>query len=156
MKPETPTSAPSSRPRARRLVGAVVAGVLAVSVLAGCLSEDQTTVQAQINYSRAVYGAHALADYGPADTKAQNWANYLASIGTIKHSTLTDGYAAGTWCRLGENVGMGPSLLAINTAFLNSPSHRANMLSPYYDHFGTGVAKRGNTYFVVQEFVDLC
>lgn len=138
------------------MFGALVAGVLTVAVLAGCLSEDQTTVQAQINYSRAVNGVHQLADYAPADTKAQNWANHLASIGTIKHSSLTSGYRSGTWCRLGENVGMGPSLLAINNAFMNSPSHRANMLSPYYDHMGTGVAKRGNTYFVVHEFVNVC
>ncbi|HET8931362.1 MAG TPA: CAP domain-containing protein [Acidimicrobiales bacterium] len=138
------------------MFGALVAGVLTVAVLAGCLSEDQTTVQAQIIYSRAVNGVHQLADYGPADTKAQNWANHLASIGTIRHSSLTSGYRSGTWCRLGENVGMGPSLLAINNAFMNSPSHRANMLSSLYDHMGTGVAKRGNTYYVVHEFVDVC
>jgi len=156
MKYETPKTELPTRPRLRRLAGVVVAGVLATALLAGCLSEDQSTVQNQINSSRAAAGVQRLADYGTSDTKAQNWANYLASIGTIKHSNLTDGYQSGTWCRLGENVGMGPSLSAIHSAFMNSPSHRANILSPYYDHIGTGVAKRGNTYYVVHEFADLC
>lgn len=138
------------------MVGLLVAGVLSVAVLAGCLSEDQTTVQTHINNSRRSAGVHQLANYGPASTKAQNWAEHLAAIGTIKHSNLTSGYQPGTWCRLGENVGMGPSLATIHNAFLNSPSHRANLLSRYYDHMGTGVAKRGNTYFVVHEFVDVC
>ncbi len=156
MKSESPVSAPPARSRARRVAGIVVAGLLATALLAGCLSDDQITVQNQINNARAAHGVHRLADYGVSDTKAQNWANHLASIGTIKHSTLTSGYQSGTWCWLGENVGMGPSLSAIQNAFMNSPSHRDNILSPKYDHLGTGVAKRGNTYYVVQEFADLC
>lgn len=148
-------SAPPSRSRRFRVAGVVVAAMMTVAVLAGCVSDQQVAVQNQINNSRSANGVHRLASYGPSHTKAQNWANHLASIGTIKHSNLTDGYQSGTWWRLGENVGMGPSLAAIHNGFLNSPSHRANMLSPLYDHVGTGVAKRGNTYYVVHEFIDV-
>ncbi len=156
MKFESPVSAPANRSRARRVAGAVVAGLLATALLAGCLSDDQITVQNQINNARAAHGVPRLADYSVSDTKAQNWANHLASIGTLQHSNLTSGYQSGSWCWLGENVGMGPNLSVIQNAFMNSRSHRDNILSRKYDHVGSGVAKRGNTYYVVQEFADLC
>lgn len=156
MKPVSPNTVSPIHSRARRFAGVVVAGLISVALLAGCLSEDQVTAQTLINNSRSSNGVRKLADYAPSDTKAQNWANYLAGRGSLAHSTLTDGYQSGTWCRLGENVGMGPSLSAIHNAFMNSPSHRANIVNANYDHVGTGVTKRGNTYYVVQEFADLC
>lgn len=152
----TPTvSAPPRHRGARRTGGLLIAAVLAVTVLAGCLSEDQVTVQTKINTSRSANGLGKLTDYQTADTKAQAWAQHLADIGGLEHSNLPSGYKSGTWCRLGENVGMGPSLSSIHTAFMNSAGHRANILGPY-DHVGTGVVKKGAYYYVVQEFVDLC
>lgn len=144
------------RPRRLRALGAIVASVVAVSVLAGCISTDQSTVQSQINGARATAGVGPLADYGAADSKAQAWAEHLAAVGSLSHSNLPSGYPAGSWCRLGENVGMGPSLPVIHLAFMQSPPHRANILNSAYNRMGTGVAKRGNTYFVVEEFVTSC
>lgn len=153
------TSSPRHRPRpsrSRRILGSLAAIAVATAVLAGCLSDEQVTVQKQINNSRAASGIAALADYQPADSKAQAWAEHLASIGRLEHSNLTSGYQSGTWCRLGENVGMGPSLASIHNALMASSGHRANILNRNYDHVGTGVVKKGNTYYVVQEFVDRC
>lgn len=159
----SPPSASRRRFTIRRAAGLAAATVCAVAVFAGCVSQDQTTVQTQINTERQANGRAALVDYGAADTKAQNWANHLASLSCsgsacLSHTNLAAGYTAGTWCHLGENVGMGPDLASINMGFLNSPPHRANILGSEYDHFGTGVAKNESSgyVFVVQEFVDLC
>ena len=153
-------------PTRRRRLATALAALAAVAVLSGCLTAEQRKAQDLVNADRAaqpahpIFGSlHALEDYSPADAKAQAWAKKLAADGALSHSKLTDGYGSETsWCYLGENVGMGPSLEAIEAAFMASPSHRANIVSWNYDHIGTGVVYVESTgyYFVVQEFVDLC
>ena len=146
----------------RKITGFLVAAVLAVTVLTGCLSQDQVTAQNLLNADRVAHGLPALTDFTTADAKAQAWAEHLAanSKGTaadLSHSDLRDGYAGVSWCRLGENVGMGPTIESIEPAFMASPGHRANILGNY-THVGTGVATSSKTgyVFVVQEFVAFC
>ncbi len=148
----------------RRIAATFAASIAIVAVLSGCLSADQSTVQSMVNQSRAAQPAGpfgkppALSDYTPADTKAQAWAQKLANDGKLSHSKLSDGYAGTSWCYLGENVGMGPSLSSIHSAFMNSSGHRANILSFNFNRIGSGVVyvKSTGYYFVVQEFVGLC
>ena len=154
------TKAPSARrhalSRRRKLLAGVGAVVLAAGVLGGCISADQVTVQNLLNADRTNNGRSTLADMAQADTKAQAWAQKLANDGVLSHSNLADGYSGVTWCKLGENVGMGASLEIVEAAFMNSPGHRANILDTAYNRVGSGVVKTGNTYFVVQEFVQTC
>ena len=54
---------------------------------------------------------------------------------------------------LGENVGHGPSVAAIEQAFMNSPGHRANILNPEFNWAGTGVSVAADgTVYLVQVF----
>lgn len=56
-----------------------------------------------------------------------------------------------------ENVGRTSSGDAAKSAmsmFMNSSSHRSNILSRRMSHMGVGVAKRGNYTYVVQRFID--
>lgn len=56
-----------------------------------------------------------------------------------------------------ENVGRTTSsdaAKAAMTMFMNSTSHRSNILSKRMTHMGIGVAKRGNYTYVVQRFID--
>lgn len=145
----------TNKHRIRRGFGVALASVCTVALLAGCISKNQQTVQDQVNATRASHNLSALADYSPADAKAQAWAEHLAEQGSLSHSTLSNGYESGTWCRLAENVGMGPTLDAVNAAFINSPPHLANMLGDF-DHIGTGVVRKGDYVYVVHEFVDVC
>ena len=47
----------------------------------------------------------------------------------------------------------GPSVDAIEQAFMNSPGHRANILNPEFNWAGTGVSVSGNgTVYLVQVF----
>jgi uncharacterized protein YkwD len=108
-------------------------------------------------------------------TKAENWARHLAAnsggqctSSTLSHSDLTAGAPAG-WQKLGENVacrttntGVSGAIAPIESQFMNSPGHRANILDPQYNRAGIGVASvpssMGGNYIVVfetQEFAKL-
>ena len=50
--------------------------------------------------------------------------------------------------------GNGSSSQLAMTMFMNSSSHRANILSRRMTHMGIGVAKRGNYTYIVQRFID--
>ena len=86
-----------------------------------------------------------------AQAKAQDWANHLASRGTLAHSRLSSGLS--DWRMVAENVGYGSSVSAVHRQFMSSSGHRANILGRGYTHLGTGVARgHGNTW-VVHVFV---
>jgi uncharacterized protein YkwD len=66
------------------------------------------------------------------------WAHYLP--------------APGMWT-IGENVAFGFSTVdAVMTAWMNSPGHRANILSPAFTDFGAGRAQGASALFWTQNF----
>lgn len=126
--------------------------LLALALLLSACSPEQLDAFQRINYDRTANGLIGLSIQNSLMDKAQNWANYLASIGSLQHSNVAEGADAGWWM-LGENVGLGPSVEAIEAAFMNSPGHRANILNPEFNWAGAGVAVSSNgTVFVVQVF----
>ena len=56
------------------------------------------------------------------------------------------------WNMLGENVGVGGSVLDLHQAFMNSPAHRENILRGRYQHVGVGVKKSDNYIWVTVIF----
>src|SRR5438309_11441109 len=55
------------------------------------------------------------------------------------------------WRAVGENVGEGPTVSDIHTAFMNSPEHRANILDHDFTQVGVGVAVDKNGIIWVTE-----
>ncbi|UOO38725.1 SafA/ExsA family spore coat assembly protein [Oscillospiraceae bacterium CM] len=55
----------------------------------------------------------------------------------------------------GENIAYGQrSPQEVMNAWMNSPGHRANIMSPIYNQIGVGVAKASNgTFYWTQEFI---
>jgi uncharacterized protein YkwD len=144
----------TSRPGRRTALAAVVL-VAAFSLLTACLSPDQDQVRIAMNNDRVAYGLGALSVQMDAQNKAQAWAQKLASENTLYHSNLPDGINV-RWCSLGENVGYGPSISAIETGYMNSPGHKANILNTTWNGVGTGVAYNGDRVFTVQVFIQTC
>lgn len=144
----------ASSPLRRRSV-AVAALVMAIALLTGCLSADQSQVLSSLNHDRQAHGRRTLVTHAQAQTKAQRWAEELARSGKLRHSNLSDGIS-GCWRSLGENVGSGPNVPAIQNAYMNSPGHRANILSHSWNSVGVGHARRGNVVYTVQVFVKTC
>lgn len=131
-----------------RLGGFLIALLL---VAAACSPQQQQALDL-VNAERAAAGIHGLLPSPHAMNKAQAWAEEMARTGSLRHSDLRQGMPEG-FLRLGENVGRGPSIEAIQQGFMNSPAHRANLLDRNFDWGGTGYAVAADgTVYVVQVF----
>lgn len=53
-----------------------------------------------------------------------------------------------------ENSGQNVNLDAVNKMFMDSPTHRANLLNPKFNAVGVGIVKDAETHWVTQVFVD--
>lgn len=106
------------------------------------------------NALRASLGLGTLRTNSELLTKARSWSQTQAASGTIFHSTLTNGVTQ-NWYRLGENVGMGPEVVAIHDALVRSPRHYENLVDPGFTDVGIGVIQEGNTIYVTQVFMQL-
>lgn len=148
----------ASLPAAGRRTGsllvtaATLGGTLAVGVVAaGPASAGSGDFVSCINSARAANGLRALSVAGDLSAVAQNWAGRMASAGTISHNPgLTS--QVSNWQVVGENVGMGPTVGALCTAFMNSPTHRDNILDSEYTQVGVGTVLSGSTIFVTEDF----
>jgi len=105
-----------------------------------------------INAERADAGRAALKWHTQATSVARAHSNDMADDGELRHNPNLAGQMS-NWRALGENVGQGPSVDAIHTAFMNSPSHRSNILDAAYTHVGIGVVERDGSIWVTEVFV---
>ncbi len=53
---------------------------------------------------------------------------------------------------LAENVAEGPTVSGLETQWMNSPPHRANILADDMNAIGIAVVQSGNTFFAVEDF----
>ena len=84
--------------------------------------------------------ARALRGQWHADDQAiHNAMSHIGSDGSVLSQRVERaGYF--WWSTIGENVAANwPSGAAVMAAWMNSPGHRANILSPTFTHFGAGV-----------------
>ena len=114
-----------------------------------------STQQALINQDRAAQGLGPLNWSACLYNVAVSNANRMAAQGFISH---TNGPSVDLTCGLGrqagENVGWwsgGINDAKLNTMFMNSPEHRANILGPYH-YVATAwvVAANGYGYIAVE------
>ena len=134
---------------------AIAVLVVALSLLTACLTSAQTQVLDELNADRRANRLSALATQADAQKKAQAWAEKLARENKLYHSTLPDGIKV-RWCSIGENVGYGGSVAAIEDAYMASAGHRANILSTKWNGVGVGYARNGNRVYTVQVFIKTC
>lgn len=114
-----------------------------------------STQQVLINRDRAAYGLGPLTWSSCLYSVAVANARRMAAQGYISH---TNGPYADLACGLGrqggENVGYwsgGINDAQLNTMFMNSPDHRANILGPYhYVATAWAVASNGYAYIAVE------
>lgn len=97
------------------------------------------------NAIRVVSRAHS------EDMAANNYLNHINAAGDGPGERLMDAHLIFTY--FGENIaymyGFGYPAAAVVKGWMNSPSHRDNILFPYYTHTGVGVARdsKGALYF---------
>jgi uncharacterized protein YkwD len=95
------------------------------------------------NAERAAAGLGGLCVNGQLSGFAQNWANQMASMQSLVHQNI-GGLIGGTgFSIMGENILVGPGDLSsgdMETAWMNSPDHRANILNGRFNQVGVGTA----------------
>jgi len=111
--------------------------------------------QAFINQDRAANGLGPLTWSGCLAGIAASNAARMAAQGFISHTNGPQAdLACGLDSRAGENVGYwsgGVNDAQINSMFMNSPDHRANILGPYrYVATAWVVASNGYAYVAVE------
>jgi hypothetical protein len=110
--------------------------------------ETAADLTAMTNADRTRVGLRPLATANDLQSLAQQRATEMARSGRLAHTSNLGTKVSG-WKRLGENVGRGPNLRDIQTAFMASPSHRENIVDPGFTQLGVGVTWDGKEYFYV-------
>src|SRR3954447_17604634 len=131
--------------------GAIAAAVAPTSAFASTY-EFEAQFVAKMNAARQASG---LAPYSVASdltSVARSHSAQMASRQSLYHNpSLTS--QVQNWQAVGENVGEGPTVSDIHTAFMNSPEHRANILDHDFTQVGVGgsVDKNGIVW-VTEDF----
>jgi uncharacterized protein YkwD len=140
------------RSRTRRLTLAVSLVAALALFGAGCTKNGAALESYnRVNSARTSAGLRPVNIDDTLVNKAQAWADHLAATRSVSHSVLTSG-VGDNWSVLGENVGWAHSVSEMQSMFMNSPAHRANILNGRFNRLGTGVAEVNGAYYVVQVF----
>jgi len=106
-----------------------------------------------LNSERAANGLAPLRVSGDLVAVAQQWAAHMASTEVLAHNPgLTT--QVHNWRAVGENVGEGPTVEDLDSAFMHSAEHRANILDPSYKEFGVGYARSDGLIWITIDFRD--
>lgn len=128
--------------------------VLALPASAGTADMEAQFV-AKINDLRASKGLQPLIVDAELTGIGRDWAAKMAAAGQISHNPNFRYEVTQDWQRLGENVGVGPSVDSLFQAFVNSPGHYANLVQPDYNRVGIGVVLVGDTIYTSHQFMQL-
>lgn len=132
----------------RRLLAALVAATIALTAPAA-LASPQDRMRAWVNDSRHDAGLRLVKNGWRLARLAGQHSFAMAREGSIFHSTLPCSY----W---GQNVGAIARqphwIRRLHQAFMESPSHRANVLNPYFTRVGIGIVRDGRLMFVTLNF----
>jgi uncharacterized protein YkwD len=110
-----------------------------------------------VNNERAAHGLGPLNWNDRLGRVAQGWSEHMAAVGSMSHQNLDailHSPAGAGLSALAENVlygGCGMSAGQMHRDWMNSPSHRVNILGDFTD-IGIGVACNGGTVYATQEF----
>jgi hypothetical protein len=127
-------------------VGAVAAPTAALASSASLESQ----FVAKMNAARQAAGLRPYAVYSDLTSVARSHSQQMASQQRLYHNpNLTSDVQ--NWQAVGENVGEGPTVSDIHTAFMNSPEHRANILDHDFTQVGVGVSVDKNGIIWVTE-----
>ena len=105
----------------------------------------------KINASRSAAGLPPVSMHSDLVPDARNHSAEMMAAGQIYHTSNLAAVASG-WEALAENVGAGPTVNDLHSAFMNSSGHRANILGDY-NYVGVGVASDGELLWVTVIFM---
>jgi len=134
----------------RRSAALITTLLLALATLATPVHAspaEESNFVGLINQERANRGLATLGVYWDLVDDARIHSNVMKDADDLFHSSNLAGVTTG-WAALGENVGVGPAVGDLHTAFMNSAGHRDNILGDW-DSMGVGVAHTDKGYMFV-------
>lgn len=141
----------------KRSAAAAVVATFAVLTIAvapahASAATDEAAFVRDINRERSTRGMGTLTVKSDLVTVARKHSADMAAKGTIWHGEGT-AYKISGWTVYGENVGMGGDEPSLHQAFMNSPSHRENVLDREFNQIGVGVVWKDGILYVTEIFV---
>lgn len=129
--------------------------VMALGLSATADAGQESQFLSSINSSRASAGLAPLSMSGSLQSYARTHSVAMADANKIYHSTGAQlAAAAGSgYTKLGENVGRGPSVSALHSAFMGSSGHKANILGDY-NYVGIGTTTKDGYIYVTAVFMN--
>ena len=152
--------------RVLKLFVFVVLGLVAVLVadLGQALGEtwlvpEENRMHAMVNDYRASRGLQRLDQNDALRWMGRRQSQEMAAAGSLFHNPSLAGDATSAslaWYALGENVGRGPDVDRIQSAFIASSTHHANLVHPSFTALGVGaLADPASALFMTQVYAGL-
>jgi len=115
----------------------------------------EAKVVALTNARRRAHGRKPLKAAPCPDSFAEPWTRHLARTRTLTHQSLTPMLGCPHTSYAGENIAYGYSTpRALVSAWMHSPGHRANILSPHFHRIGvSGWRSADGVTYATQDFV---
>jgi uncharacterized protein YkwD len=130
---------------------ALVTGAAAAGPASAAAVSVEDSFTAKLNQARTSRGIPRLSTRSSLVQVAREQARRMAGSDRLYHNpTLTSDVSNWRW--VGENVGYGPSVASVHTAFMNSPAHKANILDRDYTEVGIGAVVVDGRVWVAQVF----
>ena len=125
----------------------------AVTAAEGCFSNNATerSLAAMTNKSRSAKNLPRLSMDPELSFIARRHSQSMARTANLVHSNNLGSKITG-WTSWGENVGYGNSASQLHPMFMDSPSHRANIMNSSYRNVGIGTVQKGNFLWVTVIF----
>lgn len=101
------------------------------------------TFISKMNSERAARGLAPLEVYWDLTDDAKAHSQRMMNRDDLHHNPNLASVTTG-WQALAENVGVGPSVDSLHQAFMDSPSHKKNIVGNY-NYVGVGVVKESDT-----------
>ena len=140
---------------ARRLwlTAVAVAGALLVSLVVAPPASASTASSfvSLVNSARASAGLHGYAVSSQLTSVAQGQANRMAAQQKLYHNPGLASQVT-SWKYVGENVGYGPDVSTLFSAFMHSAPHKANILDHDFTQIGVGAVTVNGTIWVSMVF----
>lgn len=130
---------------AKRLTPTLLVASLALMLIApaAAAASHESDLLALMNAERAAQGLAPVSMHPDLVDDALAWSQHLMATGALAHNPHLSSVTT-NWDRLGENVGLGPTIASLHKAFMDSSSHRRNILGDY-EHVGIAVVEETPT-----------
>ena len=140
--------------------GIFFGAVMLIAGASGAASAAEKRVFDELNQERSKAGLPVLEWNELAADAARRHAALLAQNAELSHQYPDEpslperiGATGARFTLAAENVARTEHIEDVHLALMNSPGHRANMLSPKYNAAGIGVVERGGKIYVAQDFI---